>query len=66
MTDQTMRLLRLRDVLQLVPVGRSTIYDWMARDAFPKAVQLGGGIVAWRESEVRRWIEDRPISSEAA
>lgn len=57
------RLLRLKQVIDLIPVGRSTIYDWMARDAFPKALNLGGGIVAWRESEVLAWIADRPIAS---
>lgn len=62
MTDSK-RLLRLKQVVDLIPVGRSTIYDWMGRGVFPKALNLGGGIVAWRESEVLAWIAERPVSS---
>ena len=53
------RLLRLKQVIHLIPVGRSTIYDWMARGEFPRALKLGGGVVAWRESDVLGWIADR-------
>ena len=50
------RLLRLRQVQDRVPIGRATIYKRMAAGTFPKTVDLGGGIVAWRESEIEQWI----------
>ncbi len=56
------RLIRLKVVLDRVPVSKSTIYDWMERGKFPAAVQLGGGIVAWRESEIDSWIAERPLN----
>ncbi|MDB5738250.1 MAG: hypothetical protein JWO65_1918 [Sphingomonas bacterium] len=56
------RLLRLKQVLDLIPVGRSTIYEWMAKSTFPQSVVMGGGIVAWRESGVHAWIAERPTT----
>lgn len=66
MNNHSNRLIRLKDVLAMVPVSRSTIYEWMGKGLFPESVHLGGGIVAWRESDVRQWIADRPTSSAAA
>lgn len=56
------RLLRLPQVRDRVPMSRATIYEWVRRDKFPKPVNLGGGMVAWRESEIERWIAERPAA----
>lgn len=53
------RFLRLRDVMQIVPLGRSTIYARMAKGEFPQARSLGGNVSAWYESEVREWMAAR-------
>ena len=58
------RLIRLKEVLQLVPLGRSTIYERMNAGTFPKALDLGGNVVAWRESEVLAWIDALPVIGE--
>lgn len=54
------RLMRIREVLQIVGVARPTLYQWMARDAFPRPLKLGGAAVAWREREIRDWLGSRP------
>lgn len=56
------RLIRLKEVLQLVPLGRSTIYERMNAGTFPKSRDLGGNVVAWRESEVLAWIDALPLT----
>lgn len=67
MNERSNRLIRLKEVQQLVPLGRSTIYDRMDAGTFPKQVDLGGGIVAWRECEVLDWIAARvPLERNAA
>lgn len=55
------RLIRLRDVMKLTSLSKSYIYQLTARGKFPKRVQLvkGGSSVAWLESEVLAWIDDR-------
>lgn len=61
------RLLRIRQVQDRVPLGRATIYKRMKANTFPKPVELGGGIVAWRESEIESWIANcQPQASKAA
>jgi len=57
---QSLRLLRLREVMNLVPLGRSTIYDRMAAGTFPKSLDMGGGVVCWREFEIVEWIRNLP------
>ncbi|MBY8220741.1 AlpA family transcriptional regulator [Vibrio fluvialis] len=55
-----MRFLRLKEVMSLTGLGRSTIYKFMADEIdFPKSVPLGGRAVAWVESEIEEWMESR-------
>lgn len=53
------QILRLPRVIEIVGLGRSTIYDLAARGLFPRAVQLGPRTVGWRRSEVQAWIVSR-------
>lgn len=54
------RRIRLKEVMALVPLGRSTIYDRMEAGTFPKSRDLGGGVVCWLESEVLDWLDALP------
>ncbi len=57
------RILRLPDVMNLVGLSRSSIYDLMARGKFPRAVSLGGyKAVGWRSNEVDDWVASRPVA----
>ncbi|OAT77009.1 hypothetical protein A9B99_06765 [Mangrovibacter phragmitis] len=53
------RFIRLPEVMHLCGLSRSTIYDLISREAFPKQVTLGGKNVAWAHSEITRWMADR-------
>ena len=55
------KLLRRPQVQELTSLGRSTIYDWMKRGAFPQPVKLGARAVAWRESDIVAWLESREV-----
>lgn len=59
--DPTPRLLRLREVEQLTGLRRSAIYDGARRGTFPRPRKLTAVATAWREDEVRAWIEARPV-----
>lgn len=50
-------LLRLPDVLALVPVSRATWLRGVRDGRCPRPVRLGPNCVAWRASAVRAWIE---------
>lgn len=53
------RFLRLPEVIHQCGLSRSTLYDLIARNAFPAQVSLGGKNVAWLQSEVSVWMAER-------
>lgn len=57
-------LLRLPDVLRLVPVARSTWWQGVRDGRFPKPVKVGPRITAWKRSDVLKLIER--LTSKAA
>ncbi len=54
------RLMRLPEVVQVVGLSRTTIYDRVAKGTFPAPMQLGPASVAWVQSEVNEWIKSLP------
>ena len=53
------KLIRLPEVINRTGYQRSNIYLLMNQGQFPKSVSLGGRAVAWLESEVDTWIQER-------
>ena len=58
-----LRILRLREVLMITGLSRSSLYRMIAAGKFPTPVQIGLRAVGWREEEVRAWVESRPAAS---
>ena len=52
-------LMRRPAVQAATGLSRSGLYAAMARNDFPKPVQLGPQSVAWRQSEIQAWIASR-------
>lgn len=61
----TERLLRRPEVLSTTGMATSTLYDAMARNAFPRPVKIGRRAVAWPASDVTRWLDERKAEREA-
>jgi predicted DNA-binding transcriptional regulator AlpA len=51
------RLIRLPEVLQLVPVSRSTWFSGVRSGRYPAPVRIGVRAVAWRHRDIRRLVE---------
>ncbi len=51
-----MRIIRLKEVMDLTGLSRSTVYKYIAEGQFPLPVSLGDRCVGWLESEVHDWI----------
>ncbi len=51
------RLIRLPEVLELIPVSRSAFYAGMKLGIYPKPKRIGKRTVAWREAEITDCIE---------
>lgn len=52
-----MQLLKIKEVMAIVHLGRSTIYRKMKDGEFPKHFRTGKRAVHWKESEVREWYD---------
>jgi prophage regulatory protein len=52
-------LLRRKEVVRRTALSASQIYRLMNDGEFPRQVQLSARSVAWIESEVEAWIDDR-------
>ena len=60
------RLLKLPEVCRIVGISRTTIYDKMRAETFPRPVDIGSGAVRWRESDVRGWMRSLRVKGQAA
>ena len=60
---ETETILRLRDVLKIIGLGRSSIYLMMQENRFPRAVQLGIRALGWRQTEIHEWLKTRKYTS---
>ncbi|EAN9728282.1 AlpA family transcriptional regulator [Salmonella enterica] len=57
MTSQ--RFLRLTQVMDRTGLKRSQIYLYMKMGTFPKSTKIGISSVAWLESEIEEWINQK-------
>lgn len=53
------RFLRLSQVMDRTGLKRSQIYLYMKMGLFPKSVKIGISSVAWLESDVEEWINQK-------
>ncbi len=63
------RFIRVKEVLDRIGIGRSTLYDWLNPQSprfdskFPKPIKIGANAVAWLESDINEWINEKVMSS---
>jgi len=54
--------LRVRDVLRITGLARSTLYRMMAEECFPAPCRLGARAVGWRRDDIVHWSQSRPTA----
>jgi prophage regulatory protein len=58
--QQTLSILRRKQVESRTGLSRSTIYARISEGKFPKPIGLGGGrAVGWIEAEIDDWLKSR-------
>ena len=53
------RYLRFKELRQLIPFSRSTIYRMVLDGRFPRPVRIGKYATAWVSSEIDKWMVER-------
>ncbi|MGY0161439.1 helix-turn-helix transcriptional regulator [Edwardsiella tarda] len=56
-------LIRMPDVIRRTGYGKAWIYKLIAQNCFPKPVKIGSRSIAFVESEVDDWINQRIAES---
>ncbi len=54
-----LNLVAINRVRELTSLGKSTIYRLIADNKFPRPVKLTERRVAWRETDLRDWLDGR-------
>jgi prophage regulatory protein len=57
------RMLSERQILDLLPIARSTLQMWVASGDFPKPRTIGPGRKAWYADEVAEWQNSRQAAA---
>ncbi|MDX8377497.1 MAG: AlpA family phage regulatory protein [Mariprofundales bacterium] len=52
-------ILRVKEVMKLVGLGRTTIWRLEKKGAFPKRVKLSPNTIGWYSNEIKYWLETR-------
>lgn len=53
------RFIRRKELLAIIPIGKSTLYAMIQAGEFPKPVTIGRRAVGWREREISEWLNAR-------
>jgi len=56
------RILRIRQVLEVTGLRRTSLYKKLNANEFPKPVKLGVRAVGWREADVHAWMDNLATS----
>jgi prophage regulatory protein len=59
-----MRLLRIKQVIELVSLSPTTIWFMTAKGEFPQPIKLGNRATAWQLGDIMAWIEARKNQSQ--
>ena len=51
-----LEIIRRNQVLKIVPISVSTLYQKIAEGKFPKQIKLGARAVGWKKQEVLEWL----------
>jgi prophage regulatory protein len=62
--DPMPTFLRVRDVMRVTGLARSTLYRMMAEQCFPAPCRLGSRAVGWRSDDIAQWTRSRPTARE--
>lgn len=58
-TKAKARFIRLEEVMHRTGLKKTSIYSKMKAQGFPQKIDLGGNSVAWLESDIDDWINQK-------
>jgi len=53
-----MKLLRMKQLLEIIPVSKSTLYQWIKDGRFPQpSKRYSSRCTVWNEDDIKSWME---------
>lgn len=59
-TTNRPQLVGMKTAIKMLGTSRASIYRWIHSGAFPVPVKIGERAIAFKLSELEKWIESRP------
>ena len=53
------KLYRIKQLIELLNISRSTIWLWIKQDQFPEPIKLGKNTTVWKSSEIDECIKNK-------
>jgi prophage regulatory protein len=57
--NQPSDLIKIKEVIRMTSLSRSTIYSKMNKKSFPQSISLGNRSIAWVRKEIEHWTAQR-------
>jgi len=54
--QQPTDMIRIKEVMKMIGISKSTIYSFISNGTFPKPIKLGGRSVAWQRGNIEKWV----------
>ena len=51
--------LRIKDVMKMTGIAKSTIWLWVSEGKFPKPIKLSPRITVWNEHDLEIWLNKK-------
>ena len=51
--------LRVKQVIEIIPVGESTWWRWVAKGKAPAPIKLGPKTTVWRAEDIEKFMHDQ-------
>jgi predicted DNA-binding transcriptional regulator AlpA len=55
---------RFSELQEIIPVSRSTLWRWVRNGKFPSPISLGPNTRAWREEDIRIWLDEKATNDQ--
>ena len=53
------KFLRINDVIEMLSVGKSTIWAWVKQGKFPPPIKLSPGCTVWSLNTIDEWVNQK-------
>ncbi len=53
------KFLKIKDVITITGLSRSSIYSFINQGTFPKQVQISARSVRWVDSDIEQWMNQK-------